>query len=325
MMKVLIVKTSSMGDIIHTLPALTDAGSFLPSIQFDWVVEEGFVEIPAWHSLVHQVIPVALRRWRKQLFSHQTLKQIRNFYREINAEKYDLIIDAQGLLKSALLACLAKGVRYGGDWNSAREHLASIFYQRKLEVPRQQHAITRMRSLFAQALGYVVPDNVPQYGIDRAHFSKEKSHENYLVFLHGTTWPAKHWPEEYWKSLAGLANQQGFVVKLPWGNLIEKERAERIAATCDRVQVLPKLNLLGIAEQLAGAEAVVSVDTGLGHLTAALDVPAVSLYGPTDPQLIGALGRLQRHLSATSTHMQELKPEKVWREVSGLLPSRDSL
>ena len=334
-MKVLIIKTSSMGDIIHTLPALTDAGNVLSSATFDWVVEENFIEIPKWHPLVNNVIPVALRRWRKNLFSSQTLKQIRDFHQEVSAEKYDLVIDAQGLLKSALLACMTHGLRCGGDWNSAREHLASIFYQRKLNVPRQQHAITRMRSLFAQALGYTLPESVPNYGIDRAQFFQENTAENYLVFLHGTTWPTKHWPEEHWKSLAKLANQQGFLVKLPWGNLVEKERAERIAASCDHAQVLPKLNLLGIAQELAGAKAVVSVDTGLGHLTAALDVPAVSLYGPTDPNLIGALGRSQKHLSATlvcqhcsqvhcaheksstfqPSDMAILLPPVVWKEV----------
>lgn len=295
-MKVLVVKTSSMGDVIHTLPALTDAGNALPNVKFDWVVEENFSEIPKWHPLVEKVIPVALRRWRKKIFSAKTRAEFRHFCEALRASEYDLVIDAQGLLKSAFVTCLARGVRCGLDWNSAREPLASIFYQKKITVEKNQHAINRVRTLFSKALGYPTPNAVPMYGIDRQQFINA-AEENYLVFLHGTTWPTKHWPEEYWIELTQIANQKGFRVKLPWGNQAEKERAERIAKNANQAEVLPRLDLLGVARVLAGAKAVVAVDTGLGHLTAALDVPAVSLYGPTNPTLTGALGQSQVHLS----------------------------
>jgi|SRR5579872_75758 len=297
-MRVLIVKTSSLGDIIHTLPALTDAGKIYPHIRFDWVVEENFAEIPAWHPLVENVIPVAIRRWRKKIFSQQTLHEISQLKQTLRSKKYDLIIDAQGLFKTIWIAWLAKGPLCGLDRYSAREPFTSFFYRKKYSASWKWHAVTRLRSLFSQALGYALPDTVANYGIDRQRFIDENLQQNYLVFLHGTTWASKHWPEKYWIELANLANENGLLVKLPWGNEEEKKRAERIAASCKSAEILPRLELIDIANVLAAAKAVVAVDTGLGHLAAALDVPTVSLYGPTDPVLIGAMGKSQIHLSA---------------------------
>lgn len=296
-MRVLIVKTSSMGDVIHTLPALTDAGQHIPGIQFDWVVEENFAEIPAWHPLVKQVIPMAWRRWRKQLFTRETRAEMRAFRQKVREQRYDLIIDAQGLVKSAIFSCFAKGKRCGLNYASARESYASIFYHRHCNVLFEQHAVVRARSLFSQALGYSLPETVADYGIDRTRFANDQR-TPYLVFLHGTTWTTKHWPEENWMALANMAAAAGFSIKLPWGNANEQDRALRIAASCQQADVLPRQGLAGMASVLAGAKAIVSVDTGLGHLAAALDVPTVSLYGPTDPAMTGALGRSQVHLSA---------------------------
>lgn len=297
-MRALVIKTSSMGDVIHTLPALTDAGRAIPALRFDWVVEENFAEIPRWHPLVENVIPVAIRRWRKNIFSKPTRLAWQQLRATLKTRKYDFIIDAQGLVKSAWLTRLAHGIRCGADWHSAREPLASLFYQRKYPIQQEQHAILRVRSLFSQALNYPLSTSIPDYGIDRTRLANPQTTEKYLVFLHGTTWPTKHWPEEYWHELTKIANQQGFLVKLAWGNAEEEARAQRIAANCTQVEVLPRLNLVGIAAILAGATAIVAVDTGLGHLAAALNVPTVSLYGPTNPVLTGALGQSQLHLTA---------------------------
>lgn len=298
-MRVLIIKTSSMGDVIHALPALTDAGKAIPGIQFDWVVEEGFAEIPRWHPLVKNVIPVALRRWRKNIFSAQTRKEWKQCHEQLRATKYDLIIDAQGLLKSAWLVFMAKGKRCGLDWSSAREPLVSLFYQRKVTAGKikEVHAVTRMRRLFSQVLGYALPESVADYGLDLKNTGTETK-DKYVVFLHGTTWPTKHWSPESWVELANIANQNGLAVKLPWGNIVERERAEYIVANSKNAEVLPRMKLAEIAEVLAGARAAVAVDTGLGHLAAALDVPTVSLYGPSNPLLTGAIGKSQVHLSA---------------------------
>ncbi len=297
-MRVLLIKTSSLGDVIHTLPALTDAMGALPGIQFDWVVEEGFAEISTWHPAVANVIPVAIRRWRKNLW--QTLKngEWRQFKQRLRDTRYDLVIDAQGLLKSAWLTRYVKAPIAGLDKTSAREPMAARFYDRPYAVARGQHAVERLRQLFAQALGYQVPAGLGDYGLDRSRLLTATNDAPFVLFLHGTTWDTKHWPELYWRQLAERMIGQGLEVRLPWGNPAEKARAERIADGLDNAVVLPKLNLAGVARVLASAQGCVAVDTGLGHLAAALDVPTLSLFGPTNPGLTGAYGRSQVHLAA---------------------------
>ncbi|OKA25602.1 lipopolysaccharide heptosyltransferase I [Pseudomonas versuta] len=297
-MRVLLVKTSSLGDVIHALPALTDAARAIPGITFDWVVEEGFAEIPTWHPAVGKVIPVAIRRWRKNIW--QTIKsgEWRRFKQSLRAEKYDLVIDAQGLVKSAWLTRYVNAPVAGLDKNSAREPLASRFYQRRLAVARGQHAVERLRQLFAVALGYDLPKGLGDYGLDVERLIELPRNKPYVLFLHGTTWDTKHWPEVYWRDLALRMADKGVEVRLPWGNPAEKSRAERIANGLGNAVVLPKLNLAGVARVLASASACVAVDTGLGHLAAALDVPTISLFGPTNPGLTGAYGKVQIHLAS---------------------------
>ena len=297
-MRVLLIKTSSLGDVIHTLPALTDASRAFPGIRFDWVVEEGFAEIPSWHPAVSQVIPVAIRRWRKNLF--QTLKngEWSRFKERLRDTHYDVVIDAQGLLKSAWLTRYVKAPVVGLSRESIREPLASRFYDRTCQVAWGQHAVERLRQLFAQALSYPLPESTGDYGLDRTRLAEPQASGPYVLFLHGTTWATKHWPERYWRELAEAARQLGVLVRLPWGNDPERERAERIASGLEHVSVLPKMSLARVSRVLAGASACVAVDTGLGHLAAALDVPTLSLFGPTDARLTGAYGRSQVHLTS---------------------------
>lgn len=296
-MRVLLIKTSSLGDIIHTLPALTDAKKAIPDIKFDWVVEEGFAEIPSWHPAVDHVIPVAIRRWRKHLWKTWKNGEWHAFKQKIRSQPYDLVIDAQGLLKSAWLTRYAKAPVAGLDKYSAREPIASRFYQQGYPVAWGQHAVERIRQLFAQALHYELPKTIGDYGLNRQYVLTDTPPLTpYVVFLHGTTWATKHWPEMYWRQLAETLNTKGFCVKLPWGNPQEKARAERIAQGLANVEVLPKLNLKGVAQLLANAHRCVAVDTGLGHLAAAFDVPTISLFGPTNPALTGAYGKEQIHL-----------------------------
>nr|WP_189672810.1 lipopolysaccharide heptosyltransferase I [Pseudomonas taiwanensis] len=290
----MIIKTSSLGDVIHTLPALTDAAHAMPGIRFDWVVEEGFAEIPSWHPAVDQVIPVAIRRWRKNLWQTFKSGEWKAFKQRVRERKYDLVIDAQGLVKSAWLTRYVKAPVAGLDRYSAREGWASRFYDRRLSVAVGQHAVERVRQLFAMALAYDLPEGIGNYGLDLDRLQLPPA-APYVVFLHGTTWATKHWPEAYWRELAERMGQRNLQVRLPWGNPQEKARAERIAQGLKNCQVLPKLNLAGVARVLAAAKACVAVDTGLGHLAAALDVPTISLFGPTNPGLTGAYGRAQVH------------------------------
>jgi len=321
-LKVLIVKTSSMGDVIHTLPALTDAVNAIPDIRFDWVVEEGFAEIPGWHFAVDKVIPVAIRRWRKNLWKTFTSGEWKRYRMALSETDYDLVIDAQGLLKSAMLVTrYSRGIHCGYDKHSARESLAARFYQRRFSVDKQQHAVERTRQLFAQALGYQVAGR-GDFAI-RSHFIHDQNTvSDYLVFLHSTTRFDKHWPEIYWQELIDKATAAGWKIKLPWGNPDEKARAERLARENRNVDVLPKLNLAQVTTVLAGAAACVSVDTGLSHMAAALDRPNVILFGPTDPGLVGGYGKDQICLEAKAQAKSgrtvepavfaDLTPEIVW-------------
>jgi heptosyltransferase I len=334
-MRVLIVKTSSMGDIIHTLPALTDAAAAIPNIEFDWLVEESFQAIPAWHYKVNKVIPLALRRWRKDFISSLRKGEMKSFFNNLRALKYDMIIDAQGLTKSAVLSFLARGKRFGLDWTSAREHWASLWYHQRSHASWDDHAVSRVRQLFAQSLNYELPNSPPNYGIDLKKLAVIPQEIPYFIFLHGTTWATKHWPESYWIELGKIIASSGYKIKLLFGNELEKNRAERIQSQVSSVEVLPKLSLTEVAGVLAGAKGIVSVDTGLGHLAAALNVKTVSLYGPSDPLLTGTQGLNQIHLKANfpcapcfkrdcqfkgdksiePPCFASLSPERVWNEL----------
>lgn len=310
-----------MGDVIHALPALTDAQQAIPNLQVDWVVEKSFAEIPSWHSAVRRVIPLELRRWRKSPFSSETRQAWRDYKMALQAAQYDAVIDAQGLLKSALFATrLAQGTKYGYDRHSAREGLSSLFYDKTFDIPYQQHAVERIRKLFAASLRYVFPTTTGDYGIAR-HFAKNQANLTacmpYIVAIHATTRADKHWPGQAWQALLAKVAEQGVAIYLPWGNELERERAERLAAQNSQVKVLPRLSLTELAHYLANAQAVVSVDTGLSHLTAALDTPNVVLYGATDPKLIGAYGKGQVYVQAGS--MAEISVERVWQALASLL------
>lgn len=320
-MRVLIVKTSSMGDVLHTLPALTDAIQAIPDIRFDWVVEEGFGQIPGWHESVERVIPVAIRRWRKAWFSAAVRAERRAFRQAVQAHHYDAIIDAQGLLKSAaLITRLAHGEKHGMDWHSAREPLASLFYGCRHAVAKPQHAVERIRELFAKSLAYAQPQTLGDYAIaQRFITSADTSDTPYLVFLHATTRDDKHWTESHWRELIALLADSGLRIKLPWGAPHEEARARRLAAGYDFVEVLPRMTLEQIASVLAGAKGVVSVDTGLSHLAAALDKPNWTLYGPTDPGLIGGYGKNQHSLISFTKKTKDISANTVWQAMQGVI------
>lgn len=298
-MHVLIVKMSSLGDVINTLPALTDAGKHCANISFDWIVEPAFAEVPRWHPNVKQVIPFAFRNIRKHPLQAIRSGDLQKFLTHYRAKKYDLVIDAQGLIKSAILSLLAQGKSYGYDYQSLREPLASLFYRKRFSISRHQHAITRIRQLFAQSLNYPLPTTSPDCAIANiATRSSSTITNKYCVFLHGTAREEKLWPETHWKELIHLMQNTGVTILLPWGNDIEKERAERLALKYSYVEVLPKLSLTQLANILAFSSFNVAVDTGLGHLAAAFDAPTIALYGPTKPELNGTMGKHQKHIKA---------------------------
>lgn len=297
-MRVLIIKMSSMGDIIHTLPAVTDATKAISNIQFDWVVEEAFTEIPKWHKQIQQIIPIALRRWRKSIGQTIQSGELKQFYTQLRAQKYDFVLDAQGSIKSAITSYLSRGYRLGMDNHSVRERLAFLAYQQTFSVPWQQHAIDRLRQLFAKALKYPLPETEPDYGINKENLIQTKIElpDNYLVCIPNTSCATKLWSNHAWSMLIEEMAVFGINVLIPWGNENERKNANRLIHKNPLAQVLPYLNLNEMAAVLINAKAVVAVDTGLSHLSAALGVPTVVLYGPTNPSLIGTIGPSQLHI-----------------------------
>lgn len=295
-MKTLLVKTSSIGDLLHTLPAVTDAGR--AGHRFDWVVEAGLEAVPAWHPAVDRAITVAYRKWRYHPFRGLFGGPLAAFRRELRSRSYDRVLDAQGLYKSAVITRLAAGERHGLDLASCREKLAPLAYDRRHAVPRDRHAVERMRRLFALALDYPLPATPPDYGIDRGRLPPPPLPGRYLAFLHGTAWNSKLWPESHWRGLAGLAAAAGYFVALPFHSPRDEQRARRIAADIEAVKPVNTPNLAAAAGLIAGAAGAVAVDTGLGHLAAALGVPTVSLYGPTGAARTGTVGAAQEHLES---------------------------
>ena len=296
-MKVLVVKMSSMGDIVHTIPAIVEAKDKIPDISFHWVVEEGFKDIPGIHPLVDEVIPLAIRRWRKNFWGSISSGEIAEFYNTLKQHRYDLIIDAQGLVKSAIVSLLASGPVSGFDRRSARELAASLTYHRSIAVDKNLHAVERQRHLFAGLLGYEVSGPV-DYGLKA---SREVSGvSNTIMLLHGTTWESKLWPEASWRSLCNIILDDGYEVLIPSGNSRESRRAAFIAANTSAV-VLSSMQLSELIGVMKRCSAAVSVDTGLGHLAGALGLPLVALYGATDPVLTGVYG--ERRSVIVSDHL----------------------
>ena len=323
-----------MGDVIHTLPAITDAYNAIPGIKFTWVIEQGFKDIAYWHPAVEKVIPVALRK--------RKFKQIVAAVKAIRAESYDLVIDAQGLIKSAIVARLARSNgTVGYDRNSIREAPASFLYQRGVAVARDQHAVPRMRHLFAKALGYeLAATEALSYGIDWSQITQApQALQPYLVFLHGTTWESKHWPDKYWFELANIVADYGLSVQVTWATEQQKARAQMLADRCPNVLMLPHLTIDQVATVLYNSKGVVAVDTGFAHLSAALKKPMVAIYGATDINKAGTVGSNNINLSSkfscapcskrTCTYLgdasltpacyQEISPQLVWQNLAALL------
>jgi heptosyltransferase-1 len=283
--KIVLIKTSSLGDVLHNLPVVTDICRNIPDARIDWIVEESFAALPALHPKVKCVIPVAIRRWRKSwLAARGEIQAVRHKLRD---RHYDFALDTQGLLKSALITHFTHTKLCGYDWKSAREPLASWFYDCTYAVPKDQHAVERNRQLAAAALGYTAL-GAPDYGICTPEIALPwLPNKAYVVLLHATSRDDKLWDEHNWIALGKHLHQAGLNSILPWGNAQEKTRGERLCAAIPESICAPRLNLNEAAALLGKARAVVGVDTGLSHLAAALDVPTIGIYTATDPGLTG--------------------------------------
>jgi heptosyltransferase-1 len=284
MTRILFVKTSSLGDVVHHCPAVSDAAAALPGAVIDWVVEEPFAGVAAMHPAVRRVIPVRVRSWRNALWDPAVWSEMGEFRRSLAAERYDVVIDTQALLKSALVCRFATGTKHGMDRSSAREPLAARFYDVRHLVPRGLHAVERNRRLTAASLGYELKKEC-DYGLRINGISRAA--DAYAVLLTMTSRADKLWPESHWIE---LGRALGTPVVLPWGSDEERLRAERIAGGIGDAKVPPRLPILQLGELFAQANAVVGLDTGLTHLAAALGAPTVGIYCGSDPALTGLYG-----------------------------------
>ncbi|HVZ53917.1 MAG TPA: lipopolysaccharide heptosyltransferase I [Pseudolabrys sp.] len=287
MSDILFIKTSSLGDVIHHMPALTEARRHCPDARFAWLVEEAFAPLVALHPAVGAVLPVAWRRWRKSLLAPATCGEIARSLRAIRARRYDEIVDSQGLLRSAVIARLARGRRHGYAWGSIREPFASVFYDVRHRVSRSLHAVERNRILTGLALGYA-PEGAPDFGLDRARFAT--SGPRYAVLLHATARADKQWQEQNWIALGRSLAAAGLELVLPWGTAEERARSERLARALPGARVPERAPLDQVAGLIAGARIVVGVDTGLLHLAAALGVPLVAIFTASSPALTRPVG-----------------------------------
>lgn len=293
-LKVLLIKTSSLGDLIHTMPALTDLRRSGLDIELHWLVEEGFVNVPAWHPMVSKVHCCAIRRWRKSLFKRTTRQEIAVLKGSLQQENFDIVIDAQGLLKTAWMVRWFNRFEtktIGYDKHSIKEPLASRSYKQTFSIAKDQTAIERVRQLLAAAFDYSFEPNV-DFGlqVQRPEDLPIKANKPYAVFLHGTNWVSKIWPVEYWQALASQLINQGFSVLIPWGDEQEQQRAQQIAESSNAI-VLPRCSLNDLAYLLQQADVVVGSDTGLSHIAAALAVPTIGIYGSTNSALTGLIGK----------------------------------
>ncbi|MBC6405393.1 MAG: lipopolysaccharide heptosyltransferase I [Rhodospirillales bacterium] len=338
-MRLLLVKTSSIGDVLDSFPALSDAARLVPGIKIDWLIEEDFALLPRRHPKVDRVLTVRFRHWRKRPLRGLFGGSLRLFLEELRAEPYDLIVDAQSLWKSAVMGRMANGRLHGYDFGSERERLCPLIYRDRHPVPVEKHAVERIRALFAEAIGYPEPKTPPEFGFPKA----VPAQEPYLILLHGAGWYSKRWPIPHWQSLARIAAAEGLETRLPGHSAEDRARAAAIAAESPAIPV-HTATLNAAWDLIAAAHGVVTSDTGLGHLAGALGVPTVALYGPNSLGRSKTLGANQAHLEsgmdcapclrrscplrddprAPGKCMEAFDPETVWNLLKQAMKGYDS-
>ena len=278
--KILIVRTSSLGDLVHMLPAISDIARHVPGASIDWIVEENFAEVPAWHPAVNEIIPVAHRRWRKSWWSPQTREERARLRKNLDARRYDVVLDMQALMKSVWLVRQTHGERHGLDRRSAREPLASFFYDVRHTVEFWQPAIIRQRKLAAATFGYEY-EGEPDFGL--ARFTESAQVEPYAVIMPSASRDDKLWPADNWHMVFDHLAGQGLALRLLAGNERESERARELIQGRDHAQVMPRMALGEVAQMLASARIMVGLDSGLTHLSAGLGRPTIGIYKASTP------------------------------------------
>jgi heptosyltransferase-1 len=299
-MKILIVRTSSLGDLIHMLPAISDIKKHHPDATIDWVVEEAFTEIPHWHAAIHRVIVVAHRRWRRSWWSDRSKAERQAALDQLRSVSYDLVLDMQGLMKSVWLVKAAHGVKHGLSWLSTREPLCAFLYDHRHLVKIWQPAVTRQRQLAAMALGYT-PEGPPDFGLehliasnpntDCADPSDDTTYAAYAVIMPSASRDNKLWPSEDWQAVFDRLQGAGLALRLLAGNDAERQRAQQLIGSRPNTTLQPKSSLTELAALISGARLMVGLDSGLTHLSAAVGTDTIGIYKASTPARTPLVGR----------------------------------
>ena len=320
-MRVLIIKLTSMGDLMHALPALTDASKKIPNIEFDWVVDENFSEVPLWHTNVKSVITTNHRSWKKNIFSTSLINELKSIKSTLNNTNYDAVIDMQNNLKSAAVSFLVKDSVHGLDKDSAREYPSHLAYKFKYKISKKNHAISRQRQLLALSLNYEFDAKHIDYGIHNENFETPDLDlpNKYLFLVHNASWPTKMWSISRWQELIKLINSEGYTAILPSGSIEEFKKAQEIASISTEALAIPTQSLNRTAYIIENAAGCICSDTGLAHLSALLGKPSVTLYSVTDEKLIGTRGNNQTHIISSDSKMDSITSQRAWEELKLLI------
>ena len=312
-MKVLIIKLTSMGDLMHALPAITEASSKIQGIEFDWVVDKNFSAVASWHPSIKRTIETNHRMWKTNVFSKNVRDEIKNIQKIIDQSSYDYVVDMQNNLKSAFVSYNIKKNVIGMDKNSSREYPSHWAYKTKVKVSKEKHAVRRQKILLSKALGYEADLEINDYGIEKTLFLKPEVDlpENYCVLVQNASWPTKLWSVEKWQQLISYLEERNITCLMPSGTLEEKKRAEEIIKKSQLAQALDVMDLNKVAYLIDKAEFCVCSDTGLAHLSAVVETPSTTLYGPTDVNLIGTFGLNQTHIVGDDGNMENISVEDV--------------
>ena len=305
---------------MHALPAITEAKDHINNITFDWVVDKSFSSVPKWHPNVKNTIETNHREWKLNLFSSKSRDEMKKVINTIDSTEYDLIIDMQSNIKSALLSFMCKSSVVGLDAKSVREYPAHFAYKNKIRVPKDIHAVERQKRLLASALGYKTNISNRDYGITKKNFKKPKEFNfgKYAVCVQNASWITKQWPVESWKKLLRILEQRDLNLLFPSGNQSEINRASEICSVSKKAYALEVLPLDEVAFLIDNSEFSLCSDTGLAHLSAMVGTPSLTLYGPTDTRLIGTYGNDQNHFVSPDSNVSKISVENVLAKLEDL-------
>lgn len=283
---VLVVRPSSLGDVVYAMALVADIATHRPGLPIDWVAEDAFVDLVRTDPRIRRVVPLALRRWRHAPLAKATWRDMAAFRRALRVERYDAILNLQEQVKGAVVSWFAQGTRHGLDRANIREPIATLVDHVHHPVSRELHIVDRCRGVAAAALGYSA-EGPPRWNFAVPPTTPALPSGPYALAFHATSRAGKQWPEAHWRALTTHFSRAGFVTLLPWGNADEEARSRRIADGSEGAVVPPRQSLPELATLAQRAEIVVGVDTGLTHLAAALGTPTVAIFTATDPGLAG--------------------------------------